>query len=265
VEDAIRPESTDEVTSAPGGAATRVYASELDGAHVLTDAVASYGAAPSGGLLSVKRDGAVVREVHIPSAGPHQIIFDPPLMGTTNEYLTVALGGGGGVVVGKLAVGHYVKPASGRNRVKNPGFEMAGEGGADIWANWIETVVTGAIADETVNVHSGGHACKITAGATWFDTTNRLDTFAVIPGTKQTFTFWTRGDGIHDGYYQFTDVTHSIVLQAGLTGVPGTTYQQVTKTITIPAGCFAVWVVFIGSQTPGGIAYFDDVSVVLVG
>lgn len=264
MEDAIRPESTDEVTSAPGGAATRVYASELDGAHVLTDAVASYGAAPSGGLLSVKRDGAVVREVHIPSAGPHQIIFDPPLMGTTNEYLTVALGGGGGVVVGKLAVGHYVKPTRGSNRLKNGGFEMAGGGGADIWAYWTETAGDGATADETVLVHGGGHAAKITSGPS---SNSLMDQYcAVVPQTKWTLRLWTRGDGTNAGrYYVYDNTGGAYIVPTSSTGVPGTVYTEVVNTFMVPAGCISIAIGFRPTAVNGGIVYFDDVSVSMVG
>src|SRR3990172_7900670 len=47
--------------------------------------------------------------------------------------------------------------------ILNPGFEVAGAGGADIWANWVETAGDGALANETTEVHSGVDAAKMTA------------------------------------------------------------------------------------------------------
>jgi hypothetical protein len=46
--------------------------------------------------------------------------------------------------------------------VLNPGFETAGGGGADVFANWSESVAgTSTINDEGTVVHGGTHACRI--------------------------------------------------------------------------------------------------------
>ena len=41
------------------------------------------------------------------------------------------------------------------NLVLNPGFETAGGGGADIWANWTEAAGSGTLANATSGMHNG--------------------------------------------------------------------------------------------------------------
>ena len=266
MEDPIRPESTDQVTSASGGEVAKVYSGEIYGAHVLTDILASYSAVPTAGLLTVKRDDAIVRQVHIASAGPHQLLFEPPLMGVSNEYLQIILAAGGAGVFAKLALGHYLKPTrvAGANKILNPGYEMLGAGGADIWANWSEAAWDGVIADETVLVHSGGHAAKLTAGAS-LNTNIEGEDFVVVPGTAHQLSFWARGDGTNYGRYLVLDISGDVVIIEGATGVPGTTYTQVSVPFTAPAGCVLARVYLLCPTINGGIAYFDDVSLVEVG
>ena len=67
--------------------------------------------------------------------------------------------------------------------VVNPGFETAGGGGADVFANWEENAGHGGdISDEGVIVHSGSHACKISKPAgDWRNV--KSDNIVVVPGT----------------------------------------------------------------------------------
>lgn len=49
--------------------------------------------------------------------------------------------------------------------LSNTGFETAGAGGPDVFANWSETTDgTGALLDETSIVDAGSHSCKLTSG-----------------------------------------------------------------------------------------------------
>jgi len=145
------------------------------------------------------------------------------------------------------------------NTFLNPGFETAGGGGADIWASWTEAAGGGVLADEVVQIHSGAHACKETAGAA-IDTYVRQD-FAVAASTQYTVSFWTRGDGVHDGGYQVYDVTHAAdIIARTATGVTGGTYTQVAVTFTTPAGCVVIAILLWCSVVNGGVCYFDDID-----
>lgn len=152
----------------------------------------------------------------------------------------------------------------GAERMSNPGFETAGGGGADVFANWDESVGDGTIVDETTLVRGGGHAAKLTSGPT-FNTRviHAAGSLAVLPYVSYEFSFWTRGDGANAGRYLVWDTTNGAVINGvTTTGVPGTTYTRVTVPFTTPAGCVAVSLSLYGPAVNGGIVYFDDVSVV---
>jgi hypothetical protein len=141
------------------------------------------------------------------------------------------------------------------------GFEIAGEGGADLYACWTERLADGALADETTLVHGGSHAFKATAGPS--ATTWVLQVFPVTPGQTYTFSFYTRGDGANAGRWAVMDETHYVYLQTlTSTGVAGTTYALVTQDFTAPAGCTMMRLYLACPAGDGGSAYFDDASVV---
>lgn len=124
---------------------------------------------------------------------------------------------------------------------------------------WSTDVSDGAIDDETTLVHAGAHAVKITAGATR-DTRLRQNVW-VKPGETMTLTFWTRGDGTYQGRYYVQDlISAALIVAVTSTGVTGTTYQQVTKTFTIPANCTRILLGFYCPATAGGIFYLDDIA-----
>jgi hypothetical protein len=141
------------------------------------------------------------------------------------------------------------------------GFETAGAGGADIWQGWGEAAGDGALADETTLVHGGGHAAKLTSGAS--DNTRITNSLArVSPGRSYTLSFYTRGDGSNAGKYALFDATNTAWIQSlTSTGVTAETYTQVTLDFTAPAGCHEVIVYFWGPAANGGIAYFDDLAI----
>lgn len=149
----------------------------------------------------------------------------------------------------------------------NPGFETAGPGGSNIWANWEELVLNGGtIVDETSLIHTGSHAAKLTSsGVNWYSPQVGY-TMAVTAGAEYQLSFWTRGDGVYAGKYAILDLTHTTYLGGttnGLTtGVTGTTYTQVTTTFTAPAGCTSVLIYLLADNAAAGrVSYFDDVSV----
>jgi len=148
-------------------------------------------------------------------------------------------------------------------------FETAGAGGADVFASWAETAGTGAIEDEGTLVHGGDHAAKLTAGssANTLIKASPLPTndgnIPIRPGTSCALTFWTRGDGTNAGRYQVYDVTNGAFIRTTVTtSITGTTYTLVTYTFTVPDGCYAVNINLVCPSANGGIAYFDDVSLI---
>ncbi len=144
--------------------------------------------------------------------------------------------------------------------ITNGGFETAGGGGADVFGTWIESVSDGAIADETVLVHGGGHAAKLTQGVT-LATDIRTPDLTVVAGRAYTLQFWTRGDGMNAGRYVILDVPNSVYLALNVsTGIVGTTYQLYTTTFTTPAGCTSIRFHLRPAGVNGAIAYFDYVT-----
>ncbi len=145
------------------------------------------------------------------------------------------------------------------NMISNGGFETAGGGGLDIWADWDETVSDGALANEGTLFHTGADACKITTGAG--KTTGIKQDITVIPGATYRWREWTRGDGTYDGRYAVYDLSNSayIVNYAG-TGVTGTSYAMVDVEFTAPAGCVLIRVLLRCGTTAGAVCYFDTTS-----
>ena len=158
---------------------------------------------------------------------------------------------------------------TGVEQLANGGFEISGGSvpGAT-FESWINYAPDGAIADETTLVHSGSHAAKITAGPAHYSFV--FQTIAVVPGATSVLTFWTRGDGTHAGrVFVYDNNNGAFIVDRVTTGVPGTTYTQVSVPFTSPAlggspfkfACESVLVGMVCPSTNGGIAYFDNVSV----
>jgi len=145
--------------------------------------------------------------------------------------------------------------------IENGGFETAGAGGADAFANWVEFLGDGAIARTTTagEFYAGVAAAKLTAGAT--ANTQLYESRTVVPGQKYRYAFYTRGDGTYAGRYAIYDNTNSAyIVNITATGIIGTSYQRKFVDFTAPAGCIAVLCSVRPPATNTGIAYFDNVS-----
>jgi len=157
----------------------------------------------------------------------------------------------------KLAVN--INIAAPTNLLSNPGFETAGGGGADIWADWTESAADGALANETTNVRSGDDACKITAGASLTSRVKAVVT--TVAGQQYKLGFWARGDGTYDGRFTIRDSTHKTdIVSLEATGVTGAAFAEVTRSFVAPAGCVEVAVLFYCPSTASGVCYVDDVT-----
>jgi hypothetical protein len=155
----------------------------------------------------------------------------------------------------------WTEPSSRSNLISNSSFETAGAGGADVWADWTETAGSGAIANETTNVHYGSNAAKlsyVTGNATI------RQNVTVTAGAVYKLTFWTRGDGSNDGKYSIYDNDNSeYIVDYSDTGNATTSYAKVTEIFKVPSGCTSIRILF-GSHSNVGDAYFDDVELVEV-
>lgn len=164
----------------------------------------------------------------------------------------------------KTAVG-YIDAAGGGETLggellSNPGFETAGAGGTDVFANWNETSTLGSSLIEQADdsIHGGTYSAKLTN----VDTNVQVNTgnIAVTPGALYKISFWTRGDGTKQGYYRIYDATNTTYITGYLTtGVTGTDWAEVVHYVTAPAGCvnlrLYLWLRLVG------VCYYDDVSI----
>ncbi|MDZ7342023.1 MAG: GDSL-type esterase/lipase family protein [candidate division KSB1 bacterium] len=77
------------------------------------------------------------------------------LQGKAQVYLTLGTVSG---IANKVTAESYI----GEELFKNPGFEVLGTGGDDVFAEWTEEKHgASTVSDETSQKHSGSHACKI--------------------------------------------------------------------------------------------------------
>lgn len=149
----------------------------------------------------------------------------------------------------------------GRELVSNPSFEIAGAGGADVFAGWNEVAGDGTIEDDTVSYHWGGHSVKLTDLGAGAPRVNQ--TFVVAPTQTYRLTFWVRGDGANAGRYLVYDATNSAnIISLTTTGIITTTWTPYFATFTAPTDCVSVIVGLYSSTTNDSVAYFDDVSLI---
>lgn len=143
------------------------------------------------------------------------------------------------------------------NLLSNPGFETAGAGDPDFWANWTENAGDGTQANEVVNVHEGVDAVKMTIGLGGVCYVNQE--MAVVPLTRYRFRFWTRTDaGDNAGRYAVRDVTNAAwITPIVTTGVAGAVYGMVAHEFTAPAGCVLIGVYLHGSGVNTDVCYYD--------
>ena len=145
------------------------------------------------------------------------------------------------------------------NLLSNPGFETAGGGDPDFWANWVEAVGSGTFANEVVIVHEGVDAMKFTGGVAAIITL--YQDITVVAGLRYRLRFWTRGDGATDCNYGIRDMDAvEWVYGPAPTGVTAAAYEMIAREFTAPAGCTNIRIYF---QNPwnGGTAYVDACEV----
>ncbi len=151
--------------------------------------------------------------------------------------------------------------ASGASVVlSNGGFETAGGGGADVFANWTEYDAS-YVFDETVIVYAGSHACRL-QGSVGTSGEVRSDAITVESGKNARLQFYCRGDGSVGGYYSIWDVTNSGYIVSPTATTTGATYIVHTEDFAVPSNCTQIQIRFLGPPV-GGNAYFDAAALYL--
>lgn len=148
----------------------------------------------------------------------------------------------------------------------NTGFEIAGGGGADVFANWTEVAVGGgAVVDDMVDVHSGAHACRLDGVVAGSAHVSQLLT-TTYPDRLYKLSFWTHGDGTNSlrVYLNATSHSGSWAFYNFYTGITGATYQQYTMYFTSPLTCITLGVQFAAPNVAGSQVWVDDVSIKVV-
>lgn len=148
-------------------------------------------------------------------------------------------------------------PTESAEIASNIGFETAGGGGADVFADWSETAATGAIAQDSANEHGGSYCAKLTPSG--FDDTYIYQDITVTENTQYVLSWWQYGPG----RAQIYDNTNAADIYVVASKNPGSAYRQYHIYFTSPESCVSIRVYFYASAAGGSPApaYYDDVHV----
>lgn len=146
----------------------------------------------------------------------------------------------------------------------NGGFETAGGGGADVFANWLEQVTgSSTINDETVTVNSGAHALRFDLDGSVSYVRARQEDVCVF-GKQYEFRFFGRGDGVNDGSIQVGNATGGAVY--GSTGNLGSSYEEyVFQFIDSDSVSSSIQISRGSSSEANSSIYIDDVTLRPIG
>lgn len=156
---------------------------------------------------------------------------------------------------------------SGAELVSNPGFETAGAGGADVFADWDEVGTYVTITQDSVDPHGGTYCCKIdmTAAPTSGGVRQTLVTSA---STTYVLTFYYKTE-IYDGSqpvsgaaYSIYDVSNSAYLVSRTFLEPKGDWTEAEVQFTTVAGGISTQIYLMNVDSYQiGTVYIDDVSV----
>ncbi len=148
----------------------------------------------------------------------------------------------------------------GLSLLSNDGFETAGGGGADIWANWTENAGDGTLTNETSLVKAGSDAVKMQAGPS-------TDTYieqnaTTVANTRYKLVFWTRGGGTNGGRFSVHDLTNGLdILDLRSTANATSTYGRKAVYFTTPNDCVSVRIRLQCNANDTGTCWFDGLVV----
>ena len=149
------------------------------------------------------------------------------------------------------------------NLVSNPGFETAGGGGADIWANWTENAGSGTLANDTSNEHNGDDCASLTTVST--NLCNVVQTITVEAGTHYLVSYWSKSGHASDAGSVRHRVLNandgdSAIIDSEYSGNQSTNWAQTTFQFYTPTGCTSAKIQFI-SSSGNYTAFVDDVLI----
>ena len=158
----------------------------------------------------------------------------------------------------------------GANVISNPGFETAGGGGADVFANWTEgTAGTSSVNDETGDVHEDSHACRLDIDAS-NNSASLYNTFALSIGETYELSIWYKNSEAAKTmrFYLYNNMSN-IWLKDDSTwasGVPtavtlpnSTSWTEYTITFTVSS--YTDYVLNMNNNSAASSSiYIDDVS-----
>lgn len=109
---AVIPKPGDVAVSAAGADVSISYPAVPGKRHVIFLINASYSATPTGGNLHIHRGdagGVVCLDLDIADT-KLEVGYHMPISCEVGEAMTITLAGGGGAIIGKISVEHYVAP-----------------------------------------------------------------------------------------------------------------------------------------------------------
>lgn len=147
------------------------------------------------------------------------------------------------------------------NTILNPDFTILGGGGADVFANWTESVGSGTIVADGTIFHGERYSCRLT-GSIGNNTYIAGDLGVSTPGYGLIITFWSRGNGTTAGRWAIYDNAHgNYLVDITSTGNVTTTWYQYQAEVVLPSGWTGGSLRFYCPGTGTGSAWFDDVFV----
>lgn len=169
---------------------------------------------------------------------------------------------------------------TGGNLVANPGFETAGGGGGDVFADWTEDLDSGrvdSITQEATTVRSGSYSCKIAnADADTFKTLGGpfnggvYQNVTVEANRAYRFSVWSRASEEYasmQGRIGIWDVTNSewIISKEDGYAFSDTKWEEISRFFVTPAGCVSVRIYLYMSHDSSVVAgdtyvLYDDAS-----
>ena len=147
------------------------------------------------------------------------------------------------------------------NLVLNPGFETAGGGGADIWANWTETAGSGTLANNTTGAHNGNDCASMTTVSGNYAKVEQNIT--VTEETTYLLSYWSKNTAAStagDIRHQVIDLTadpDADIIAITKTGNETSSWKQNVIQFTTPTNCVLVKIVFY-SPSGNHEAFIDD-------
>lgn len=141
-------------------------------------------------------------------------------------------------------------PVAGAELLSNGGFEIAGGGGGDIWANWTEDLGNGALVDEVELVYAGSHAARTANGVNAGDYAQVIAQITTIGSTWYLLSVYAAGDGGGSGgrIYLYDNTNGVFLVNARQTGISNTIYTAIPLTIRVPANTASLWMML---RSPG--------------